>query len=60
MDENRLDKKEVERLAQERFSKSVKALNKLEASGRIDELLEKYGAKNGRGPAPRPQRAGAR
>lgn len=60
VDENRLDKKEIEHLAQERFSKSVRALNKLEASGLIDELLEKYGAKNGRGMTPRPQRAGAR
>ena len=59
VDENHLDKKEIEHLAQERFSKSVRALNKLEASGLIDELLEKYGAKNGRGMTPRPQRAGA-
>ena len=60
VEENRLDKKEIEHLAQERFSKSVRALNKLEASGLIDELLEKYGGKNGRGMTPRPQRAGAR
>lgn len=60
VEENQLDKKEIEHLAQERFSKSVRALNKLEASGLIDELLETYGAKNGRGMTPRPQRAGAR
>jgi len=59
VEENHLDKMEIEHLAQERFGKSVKALNKLEASGLIDELLEKYGGKNGRGTPPR-QKAGAR
>ena len=51
VDENRLDKNEVEQLAQERFNTSVKALNKLQASGLIKELLEKYPGKeasNGR------------
>jgi hypothetical protein len=47
--DNKLDKNEVETLAQERFSKGIKLLNKLEASGLIEELLEKYGeANNGR------------
>ena len=41
--DNQLDKKEIEQLAIERFGKSVKVLNKLEASGLIEELLEKYG-----------------
>jgi hypothetical protein len=47
-DENRLDKNGVEKLAQDRFGKGVKALNKLEASGLIEELIEKYPSKNGR------------
>ena len=47
--DNKLDKTVVENLAQERFSKGVKLLNKLEASGLIEELLEKYGeGSNGR------------
>ena len=49
VDDNRLDKAEVEQLAQERFGKGVKQLNKLEASGFIEELFERY---------PRPQRNG--
>lgn len=58
VDEHKLDKNDIEKLAQERFSKGVKALNKLEASGLIDELLEKHGGKqNGRG---RFQKAGGR
>ena len=49
-DEHKLDKNAVEQLAQDRFGKNVKALNKLEASGLIDELLEQVGQKpnNGR------------
>lgn len=58
VDEHKLDKNDIEKLAQERFSKGVKSLNKLEASGLIDELLEKHGGKqNGRG---RFQKAGGR
>jgi len=60
VEENHLEKTAVEQLAQERFGKSVKALNKLEASGLIDELLEKYGSKNGRTNTPHPQKAGGR
>jgi len=48
-DENHLDKNQVEQLAQERFGKGVKGLNKLEASGLIEELIEKYPSKQGRG-----------
>ncbi len=33
----------VDDLAQERFGHGVRQLNKLEASGLIDELLERYG-----------------
>jgi hypothetical protein len=62
--ENNLNKNEVEALAQERFGKGVKALNKLEASGLIDELLEKTGQNkaNGRNRFQNPyqQKAGAR
>jgi hypothetical protein len=45
-EEHQLDKNAVEQLAQERFGKNVKALNKLEASGLIDELLQLTGQKN--------------
>ena len=58
VDESKLDKTEVEKLAQERFGKSVKKLNKLEASGLIEELIERTGGK-GQG-ANRFSRAGAR
>jgi hypothetical protein len=55
--ENNLEKNHVENLAQDRFGKGVKALNKLEASGLIDELLEQTGQKK---PGRRFQRAGGR
>jgi hypothetical protein len=61
--DNNLDKKEIEALAQERFGKGVKALNKLEASGLIEELLEKTGQNRGNGRGRfqgRFQRAGGR
>ena len=45
-DEHKLDKDRVEQLALERFGKNVKALNKLEASGLIDELLAQTGQRN--------------
>ena len=58
-DENKLDKTKVDQLAQDRFGKGVKLLNKLEASGLIEELLEQAGQSK-----PRSQRfsqkAGAR
>jgi hypothetical protein len=41
--EHNLDKNNVEALAQDRFGKSVRALNKLEASGLIDELITQTG-----------------
>ena len=44
-EEHRLDKTMVDDLAQERFGHGVRQLNKLEASGLIDELLETYGDK---------------
>ena len=48
--EQQLDKNDIEGLAQERFGKGVKQLNKLEASGLIEELFEKYpGRRTGNG-----------
>ncbi len=46
VDEHQLDKADVEALAVERFGKGVRALNKVEASGLIDELLDTYGQSN--------------
>jgi hypothetical protein len=57
--EAKLDKNEIEKLAQDRFGKSVKALNKLEASGLIEELLEQTGQSKPRN-ARFAQNAGAR
>ena len=45
--EHKLDKVAVDQLAQDRFGKGVRQLNKLEASGLIDELLEQVGQKTG-------------
>jgi hypothetical protein len=42
VDEHQLDKADVETLAVERFGKGVRILNKVEASGLIDELLDTY------------------
>ena len=57
-EEHKLDKTMVDNLAIERFGHGVKQLNKLEASGLIVELLEKYGDKKaGRRPF---QKAGGR
>jgi hypothetical protein len=61
VDEHKLDKNNIEVLAQDRFGKPVKALNKLEASGLIEELLRQVqpnGRANGNGH--RLQKAGAR
>jgi hypothetical protein len=59
VDEHKLEKATVEGLAQDRFGKTVKALNKLEASGLIEELLEQTGQNKGRSRFPgRYQRAG--
>ncbi len=41
--EHKLDKNNVEALAQDRFGKAVRALNRLEASGLIDELITQTG-----------------
>src|SRR5438132_11395360 len=47
--ENNLDQNAVDRLAGEMFGATVQALNKLQASGFIDELLDRYGKRNQRG-----------
>ena len=47
VDENKLDRVEVEQLAVARFGHGVALLNKLEMSGLLDELLGKTG-RNGR------------
>ena len=49
--ENDLDKREVEELAQERFGTGVRQLNRLQASGLIDELLERHGGQRRNGNA---------
>jgi len=43
VDDHKLDKGDVEELARDRFNKPVKALNRLEASGLIEELIENHG-----------------
>jgi hypothetical protein len=47
VEEHKLEKATVEQLAQERFGKTVKSLNRLEASGLIDALIEKTGGTPG-------------
>jgi len=58
--EHKLEKAKVEALSQDRFGKGVKALNKLEASGLIEELLEMTGQSKGSGRGRFQPRAGAR
>src|SRR6266513_2845599 len=43
--ENKLDQNVLDGLADEMFGASVQALNKLQASGLIDQLLDRYGKK---------------
>jgi len=59
-DEHKLDKARVEQLAQDRFGKGVKSLNKLEASGLIEELLEQTGQSKPRNQRFSPPKAGGR
>ncbi len=49
VEEHRLDKADIEALANERFGKGVRTLNKVEASGLIDELLDTYGGSDRQG-----------
>ena len=60
VDEHKLEKAKIEALAQDRFGKTVKALNKLEASGLIEELLEQTGQSKGNGRRRWFAKAGAR
>ncbi|MEO5915801.1 MAG: hypothetical protein ABIS50_16315 [Luteolibacter sp.] len=46
VEEHQLDKDKIEALAIERFGKGVRHLNKVEASGLIDELLDTHGGEN--------------
>ena len=57
VEENKIDKADIEKLAMDRFGKGVVKLNKLEASGLIEELFEKYPSKNGRNGHPAQQTA---
>jgi hypothetical protein len=59
VEEHKLEKAKVEALAQERFGKGVRQLNKLEASGFIDALFEMTGQPISQG-RNRFQKAGAR
>ena len=59
-DEHKLDKTKVDQLAQDRFGKGVKALNKLEASGLIEELLEQTGQSKPRNQRFSPPKVGGR
>lgn len=56
VDRNHLDKGDIEALAKERFGAGVRQLNKLQASGLIDELMETYGG----APADKPRFTGNR
>ena len=57
VEDNRLDKKEIEQLAQDRFGKGVRQLNKLDASGFIEELFERYPRPRTNGNSHQPQRS---
>lgn len=46
--EHDLDKREVERLALQRFGKAVRALNSAETSGLIEALIATFGRSSGR------------
>ena len=63
VEENKLDRQEVEALAKDMFNAPVKTLNKLQASGLIEELLAKYATKKptgGNGNGTRSYQRGAR
>ncbi len=46
VEDSKTDKRQIEALAVERFGVGVKLLNRLQASGFIEELLERYGDSN--------------
>jgi len=58
VDEHKIDKTTVEALAQQLFRKGVRQLNKLEASGLIDEMIEKYAPKGNGNPRYAPRGGG--
>jgi hypothetical protein len=60
VEEHKLDKQEIESLAKDRFNLPVKSLNKLQASGIIEELLQKYQPKGNGNSGRSYQRRGAR
>ena len=60
INENNLDKNEVEAMAQQLFGIGVKKLDKLQASQLIEELLEKTGKKSNGRRSPWPGRQPAR
>jgi len=47
--ENNINQNALDRLADEMFDAKIQALNKLQASGLIDELLDRYGKRTQRG-----------
>jgi hypothetical protein len=49
VDEHALDKNGVDHLARQRFGKGVRQLDKMEASGLIDELFETHGGNRSNG-----------
>ena len=63
VEEHKLDKQEVEGLAKDMFNAPVKALNKMDASSLIAELISKYGptkSNGGTGNGGRSYQRGAR
>ena len=50
VDEHGLEKDRIDELATQRFGRNVKSLDKLQASGLIEELFDMTGKKNGRAP----------
>jgi hypothetical protein len=59
VNEHQLDKTQIEALAVERFGHGVRQLNKLEASGLIDELLANNGGNGGNTNSPSTRRNGS-
>ena len=59
VEDHRLDLKDIENLARDRFNKPLKTLNRLEASGIINELLERYGNQKQQHGDRRPARSGS-
>ena len=46
VNENNLDKQEIEKMSVEMFGLGVRSLNRMQASNLIDELFEQHGKKN--------------